>query len=1054
MKINNNISALNAYHQLNKNEKNIEISLKRLSSGLRISNAADDPAGLAISQKMRAQINGLNQASRNTQDGISLIQTAEGALTEIHGILQRMNMLAVQSANDTNTGTDRDMIQQEVNQLAQEITRISNNTTFNSHRLLNGGMTDSGVGKMTLQIGANAGQNHSISIEAMDAKTLGVSGDGASVPYGTNINVMFAGTPSYATDPGEAIKFTFTEGTPFIPATSAQSAEIVSSKSYASDLKTALAAGSSTTSIEKTDGGNIASTISGSPAYAAVDGEIINLTYTQGSPAVPDIAAKPASLFLHQNISSNLNTAIAADSSTTSMVKTDGSNVESTISGTPAFAAVDGETISLTYTQGSPEHLATLLAKPRYDMTKVENDLGAQISTDSDAELTINVCGNTATLNALQLKNVHSSQDLFDLLRTTNLALDVWYDVPEYNNWGIYPSSSESTKGSAAYITITVSGSSAAEKSAIEDMMCMTDDTVTVYGTDKTDYAPAVISALTVSDNHSHSEAYAVNDTDTSFTLSWYFGGLNFNLAAGKTLADLTGNAASTISFNNVTTTTSSDALLTVTVDGASTIITAANMRNYNSGVGVQNSMDLINLLDDNGVNVWDDSGLYCGIESQITGVSSTVVLEVTGSSSLEKEAIKTLLLMVSDSLTIHGQDATIGTPKVDSIVTISDNNSHSQDIVVNDSDTALAGSDYFSGLNISLLSGKTLSDLNGDPASALSFASVTTTIPASDAQLKITVDGTPTIISAADMRDYNSGAGVQSGDDLYDLLQSKGVNVTSGGVADPNWKIQSPDQAASATVRVDVIGSSASEKSAIKALLGISNDSVTVYGQDASSDVPAVSSKVTISDNNGHSEFVLVNDGDLSFTGTGYFSDLSVTLAAGKTLYNLTGDAASTLVIPGGADPVTTDTSSSAQFSNKVLIADATCQNGIDVSTQSTATIAITAISNAINTVSTQRAKLGAYQNSLEHIIYNRNTESQNLTSASSQITDLDMAKEMTTYVSKKILMKAAQAMLAQANQLPQGALSLLMSLFLAFLATALMGPGFQPSSAPPGPS
>ncbi|AND42220.1 flagellin Hag [Cytobacillus oceanisediminis] len=169
MRINHNIAALNTYRQLNTANNAQGSSMEKLSSGLRINKAGDDAAGLAISEKMRGQIRGLDMASKNAQDGISLIQTAEGALNETHSILQRMRELAVQSANDTNTNTDRDELQKEVNQLAEEITRISNNTEFNTQNLL-GGQFD---GKF--HIGANATQNLQLTIGAMDASTLGVA---------------------------------------------------------------------------------------------------------------------------------------------------------------------------------------------------------------------------------------------------------------------------------------------------------------------------------------------------------------------------------------------------------------------------------------------------------------------------------------------------------------------------------------------------------------------------------------------------------------------------------------------------------------------------------------------------------------------------------------------------------------------------------------------------------------------------------------------------------------------------------------------------------------
>ncbi|MEJ6950169.1 flagellin N-terminal helical domain-containing protein [Natronospora cellulosivora (SeqCode)] len=171
MRINNNLMAMNSHRQLTANQNAGAKSMERLSSGLRINRAGDDAAGLAISEKMRGQIRGLNQASRNAQDGISLIQTAEGALNESHAILQRMRELAVQSANDTNVQVDRDELQKEVDQLAAELTRIGDTTEFNTQTLLDGDLS------VTFQIGANEGQNIELSIEDMRAFDLGVAGD-------------------------------------------------------------------------------------------------------------------------------------------------------------------------------------------------------------------------------------------------------------------------------------------------------------------------------------------------------------------------------------------------------------------------------------------------------------------------------------------------------------------------------------------------------------------------------------------------------------------------------------------------------------------------------------------------------------------------------------------------------------------------------------------------------------------------------------------------------------------------------------------------------------
>lgn len=152
MKINNNIYALEAYRQMLRNQTLTEGHLEKLSSGLRINRSSDDAAGLSISEKMRSQIRGLGQAERNALDGISLIQTAEGALQEVHAMLQRIRELSVQAANETNAPEDRQEIQKEVNQLRAEMERIGDNTEFNTKTLLDGQFSTQ------FQIGANEGQ--------------------------------------------------------------------------------------------------------------------------------------------------------------------------------------------------------------------------------------------------------------------------------------------------------------------------------------------------------------------------------------------------------------------------------------------------------------------------------------------------------------------------------------------------------------------------------------------------------------------------------------------------------------------------------------------------------------------------------------------------------------------------------------------------------------------------------------------------------------------------------------------------------------------------------
>lgn len=171
MIINNNMMSLNAQRAQTVNASGMGKSLEKLSTGQRVNRAADDAAGLTISEKMRSQVRGLNQASRNAQDGISAVQTAEGALDEVHSMLQRMRELTVQAGNDTNQDKDRAAIKAEIHQLYDEIDSISTKTEFNKQKLLSGGFAN---GKK-LQVGANEGQTLTITIANMAAKSIGLS---------------------------------------------------------------------------------------------------------------------------------------------------------------------------------------------------------------------------------------------------------------------------------------------------------------------------------------------------------------------------------------------------------------------------------------------------------------------------------------------------------------------------------------------------------------------------------------------------------------------------------------------------------------------------------------------------------------------------------------------------------------------------------------------------------------------------------------------------------------------------------------------------------------
>jgi flagellin len=186
MRINNNITAVNSHRQYGINTNNISKNVEKLSSGYRVNRAADDAAGLAISEKMRAQVRGLNMASKNSQDAVSLVQVAEGGMQTVQDILQRMRELSVQAASDTNVDFDREALDKELQALKDEIDDIADNTEFNEQKLLDG--TFNG----TIQAGANKGQEMGIKIESMGATDLGGTTKIDAIEIGTRSDAVTA----------------------------------------------------------------------------------------------------------------------------------------------------------------------------------------------------------------------------------------------------------------------------------------------------------------------------------------------------------------------------------------------------------------------------------------------------------------------------------------------------------------------------------------------------------------------------------------------------------------------------------------------------------------------------------------------------------------------------------------------------------------------------------------------------------------------------------------------------------------------------------------------
>lgn len=328
--INTNVASLNAQRNLGATQSNLAKSMQRLSSGLRINSAKDDAAGLAISDRMTAQIRGLNQAARNANDGISLAQTAEGALQESTNILQRMRELSIQSANDTNTLSDRQSLQDEVTQLTAELNRIADTTQFNGKNLLDGSLSNA-----TFQVGANANQTISFGVQGASAGDLGVGGQARAVGRVTG-TTAYALTAVDVTINGAAIGAAANDGVSYVGTTQTGNTSALS-------VANAINATTTTTGVTASATTTVTSgAISALTALAATDFTINNIAIGAVSAALTNTDRNAQMVAAINAVTGDTGvTATIASATTYTLTAADGRNI-SIVSAGAAAATTSG----------------------------------------------------------------------------------------------------------------------------------------------------------------------------------------------------------------------------------------------------------------------------------------------------------------------------------------------------------------------------------------------------------------------------------------------------------------------------------------------------------------------------------------------------------------------------------------------------------------------------------------------------------------------------------------------------------------------------------------
>lgn len=981
MRINNNIMSLNAHRQLGANQQASAKSMERLSSGLRINRAGDDAAGLAISEKMRGQIRGLNQASRNAQDGISLIQTAEGALNETHAILQRMRELAVQAATDVATDADRAEIQAEVDQLASEISRISNTTEFNQSNLLAGGFADKNI-----LIGANQGQNVSFAIGRMDAASLGVASDIIS----TNLANDSAGiTEASLRDGTAAAKFageTISIASSILQADTAGEVRGADTAQTIVDAQAAEVVGSAFGTVGDASSASIA-------AFKVMN---TTATFTTDSVDLGNLTAATQGTYVTGTVDSNVLDNIADG---TLRFEIEYGETGNTNTHTIDIAVGTGEEFVAGTDSGAD--LASLL------QTKLSGAIGESVTVSyADDEFTLTV-GDSGT-KTISITSVQEDAE------GTPAALGAFTDGE-----GPVP-------GTAGMNTFdfTINGS--------PNSITLTDG---VDGLDITD-GDSVAAALSSKLSAAAGQTISVNFSSGVFTFESTQAGSDQEIVltavtdeAGSTVAGFTGGAASSVQGTG-----------TGAVDGEGYGVIKMSIDDVEFAVTINQNSTLDNVLDNinsaanaalgtSGQAYASQSGGAIEITSLTSGVGSSVKIlgdfESDGTTNANGALMQNLGLSLSETsqtgmsdvgrsgtagtfgLTVNGVsfDVTVGdADDIDDVISTINTaagfalaSKDASDNLVLNTGAANSGEQVGSSANVIIAE-------DDNDGRTLEFLGLTAgTYRGEDAtagSLRLSIDGTEFSVALAD------------GDTVGDVANAINVAAntalgTSGGnyASVSQGKLVIESQTSGSNSSVGVISDNTSGRT-IEAL-GLQVGAVSGANNGQLQVVASV---------NGVSESIAIDtDADIvQFSQA--FAGLTLTKEAA---HNTAGTVQiETSRLSSQAASLTAD--------GRVAL-QATVQKGILVDTQDAADHAVTAIDSAINTVSSQRSELGALQNRLEHTISNLGTSSENLQAAESRIRDLDMAAEMMGFTKSNILNQAATAMLAQANMAPQNVLQLL---------------------------
>ena len=981
MVIQHNIPALQSYNIVNNTSNALQKSIAKLSSGLRINSAADDAAGLAISEKMRSQVRGLDRAVANTQDGISLIQTAEGALGETHSILQRMRELAVQGANDTLTQQDRSYIQEEIDQLKEEITRIGNTTQFNKKKLLNGdsaglwsssdmetkaiingglrevdqfGQKKSVEGNYKIRVKAEPGQAQVQKSDIMTIKHDGVlTNKSINAPDGIKDVSVSSMTPG-----DYSIKLTNSSAAP-------AGAQITGDYDVGGTQYTKL--------VNRTDASSttvIVAARTGATAAAPVAANVTKLHFKLGDVDLGDV------------------TITAGTDTTATSTAVNGANLGSVL------GASIGETGATAVDNVKAEGLDAVIGNAR--------KLGVEISNFQSLNASQNATNGT-TANAIVMKQFGSA-NMGDLKITFG---DNDTEIALFNDNGAITATATSFK-------IADSGKEIAAS-----------DVFSVVSGNLNDLNGSVLFEVTGRDDMNgivtlKATATLMDENGKNSTASQD----NIVLKQGAaTYVDLKDIFEDSTTFDGAAATTGgviklNAGMYTALSDGSKMVV------NFSAGKATSTAdngtnFELRGTIDKGWDENWDDGVFNNNAVKYYLDGSKLADTELNFKNYILNEKTGTVsegtvTLTTDSTFSTTGRlgtaPGTAGYARGDEDTLASFTNTYIGKTA--NGDVKLRDLDKFwnSEGTFMLQDAKTLTLNQGDGKTA------SITLYAND-----TLDEVATKINDA----ISTGLGqAQYVDDAtkFATFVSNKTELTSEAVPG-TFVIRSvvPGKAGEITFSGD--------EGIINAfsLNEIQNSKETVYNVDVldehSGKILAQSVKTTGNVMHG----VLNENVDVEF---GALAGVSATWNGTLNKYTYTAEQTeSTLHIADNTTVLQIGANEGEDLGMDIgdMRAHALGIDGVNVMSHDRAGRAITLIDNAIDKVSTQRAKLGAYQNRLEYTASNLTTASENLTSAESRIRDADMAKEMMNFTKLNIMLQAGNSMLAQANQQPQNVLSLI---------------------------